>query len=639
MKSKYLFLICYSTITLLISSRLNAAEIKYRVADIPKALLKDAKAVVRNEEISVYVKTNGKLDMKVKYAITILNKNGKLNSTFMHPYNKSMKVSGIKAQLYNESGNEFRKKGGFDILDYAMISEGTTFADYRLKAIDPDQYEYPYTIEYTYDVSFSDVIQFPGWHPVKDFNVAIEKSEYILNIAKDANCRYFEQNITSKVLIQSNPDYNVYTWELTDMPALADENFCPALIDITPVVLIAPSEVNVEGFAGNLETWSGFGQWINKLNGDRNNLSEGTKAKIRKMTEGITDDRAKIKILYEYMQNKTRYVSIQVGIGGFQPFDAETVDRLSYGDCKALSNYMKSVLEAAGISSRYTLALAGRENPTIHNDFPSNQFNHVILCVPLSNDTVWLECTDQNNPFNYMGTFTADRQVLVVDADGGHLLKTPALKPGDNLESRNVHVILDQGGSGSADAKNIFHGATYDSYVPILMSDQTDRKKMVTRRIHIPNFELDNFDIQETKSENPFITEKLNLTITNYCPKVGEKLMLCLNMMNKLSESPFQATTRKNVVAFKWPVNEIDTVTYELPKGYILEKIPAKINLQSDFGQYTTEVTKSGSSIQYIRTFKIYKAEHPVDRYDEIVTFFEKIVTADENKVMLTKVM
>jgi hypothetical protein len=229
--------------------------------------------------------------------------------------------------------------------------------------------------------------------------------------------------------------------------------------------------------------------------------------------------------------------------------------------------------------------------------------------------------------------------VLVINADGGKLAQSPSLKAECNLESRRTKVTLDQTGSGTAESKNSFHGATYDSYVPILMSDQTDRKKLVTRRIHIPNFELDNFNIQETKSEHPFVTEHLNLTLTNYCTRVGEKLMLCLNMMNKLSGSPFQATTRENIVSIKWPAYEVDTVTYELPKGFTLEKIPAKINLQSDFGQYTTEVTKSGSTIQYIRTFKVFKANHPVERYDEIVTFFDKIVTADENKVMLTRVM
>jgi len=624
---------------LVLSTYLYAGDLKYPVTDIPKQLLKDAKAVVRNEDITIYIKNDGKLDMKVVYAITILNKNGESNATFIQPYNKSIKVSGIKAKLYNESGSEFKKKGGFNVLDYAMISQGTTYADYRVKAMDPEQYEYPYTVEYTYDVSFSDVIQFPGWFPVKDFNVAVQKSNYILNISKQASCRYFEQNITSKVQILETSAGNIYTWQLNDMAALADEKYCPALIDITPVVRIAPSAVAVEGYSGNLDSWTGFGQWINKLNLDRNDLDDDTKVKIRKMTEGITDDREKIKILYEYMQNKTRYVSIQVGIGSFQPFPAETVDRLSYGDCKALSNYMKSLLEVAGISSRYTLVQAGDENPTIYDDFPSNQFNHAILCVPLTNDTVWLECTSQNNPFNYMGTFTADRQVLVIDDNGGKLVYTPELKPESNLESRKVTVTLDQYGDGAVNAINIFRGATYDTYMPILMSDQADRKKMVTRRIHVPNFELDNFNIQETKAEKPFVTEQLSFSITSYCPKVGEKLMLCLNMMNKLSDSPFQSTTRKLPVSFKWPVSEVDTVIYNLPQGYTLEKIPAQVNLSSNFGQYSTEVIKTGNTLQYVRMFKVYKAEHPVEKYDEIVSFFEKVATADENKVMLTKVM
>lgn len=630
---------CTLFIGLGLSNGLYAGDIRYRVADIPAPLLKDAQAVVRIEEIVVDIKSNGKLVEKIKVAITILNKNGDENGYLLQPYDKSMKVSGIKAQLFDENGVEFKKKGGFETLDYALISGGSTYDDNRIKAIYPEQYIYPYTIEYTYELTFSGVLQYPDWNPVGAYNVSTEKSTFTLIVARQAVCRYYEKNISTPVRVQNNAESTVYAWELSNQAAVANENFSPALADITPVVLIAPSQINVEGYEGNIESWTGFGQWINKLNEGRDNLSEESKAKIRKITEGVTDERAKIKLLYEYMQNKTRYVNISIGIGGFQPFDAETVDRLSYGDCKALSNYMKTILEVAGISSRYTLAMAGPENPAINAVFPSNQFNHAILCVPLATDTVWLECTSQNNPFNYLGKFTADRQVLVIDASGGTLVHTPVLTAESNLESRNVQVTLDAAGGGFAEAKNTFHGATYDSYLPIVMSDQADRKKMVTRRIHVPNFELDNFTIQETKSEAPYISEKLNLSLSGYGTRVGEKLMLCLNMMNKLGDSPFQAATRKNAVSFTWPVYEVDTVVYALPQGYTLEKVPSGVSLKSDFGEYTTQVTKSGSTLQYVRTFKIYKAGHPVERYDEIVTFFEKVVTADENKVMLTRIM
>ncbi len=629
----FLFVVCIG----FSQSSFAEGEIKYRVADIPQQLLKDAKAVVRNEEIFVDIQSDSKVVEKVKYAITILNKNGAWNANFMQPYTRKMKVSDIKARMYDESGKEIKKKGGFNVLDYALISNGTTYDDNRIKVILPEHYNFPYTIEYSYEITFSDVMQFPGWHPVNDFNVAIENSSYSLLIAKQANCRYYELNIPNKVEVANYFKNTSYNWYLNNLPAIEQEKFCPALADITPAVLISPSKVNVEGYEGNFDTWEGFGIWISKLNKDKNNLNEETKAKIRKMTEGITDERAKIKLLYEYMQNKTRYVSIQIGLGGFQPFDAETVDRLSYGDCKALSNYMKSILEVAGISSRYTLVLAGDDNPTIHSDFSCNQFNHAIVCVPLEKDTVWLECTSQRNPFNYMGTFTADRKVLVTDENGGKLVKTPTLKTELDLAARNVKVTLDQSGNGSAKVKTVFHGATYDNYAQILYSDQADRKKLITNRIHIPNFELDDYNIQETKTELPSVTENLIISVISYCPKVGEKLILCLNMTNQLNESPFQATTRKTPVSIKWPVYEIDTVAYTLPQGYTLEKIPAKVSIKSDFGQYTTEVTKTGNMLQYIRSFKVFKGTYPVDRYDEIATFFEKIVAADENKVMLTK--
>ena len=315
------------------------------------------------------------------------------------------------------------------------------------------------------------------------------------------------------------------------------------------------------------------------------------------------------------------------------------MDRLSYGDCKALSNYMKSLLDAAGIGSRYTLVCAGRDKPSIISDFPSSQFNHAFLCVPQPKDTVWLECTSQEIPFNSLTPFTADRLVLVVDEHGGKLIRTPKLTAESNLVSRKTNVTLDANGGGFADVKTVMHGTEYDSYRSILSSDQTDRKKLVTKSIHIPNFELDNFSIQEFKAETPSAIEKLKLTVTDYCTKVGEKLMLCLNMMNKQSESPFPSADRKTPISFKWPVYEIDTVSYDLPQGYTLEKIPQKVSLQSDFGQYSTEVTKSGSTIRYIRTLKIFQADYPIEKYEDLVAFFEKIVTADENKVLLTRGM
>ena len=106
------------------------------------------------------------------------------------------------------------------------------------------------------------------------------------------------------------------------------------------------------------------------------------------------------------MQKKTRYVNVSIGIGGWQPFDAATVDKTSYGDCKALSNFTKSLLSVVGIKSFYALNNAGSDANSIDRSFPSAQFNHAFVCVPLDRDTIWLECTNQRYPCGFNSDFT-----------------------------------------------------------------------------------------------------------------------------------------------------------------------------------------------------------------------------------------
>ncbi|MCK7533460.1 MAG: hypothetical protein MZV63_21720 [Marinilabiliales bacterium] len=93
------------------------------------------------------------------------------------------------------------------------------------------------------------------------------------------------------------------------------------------------------------------------------------------------------------------------------------------------------------------------EDGTVYKDFVDNQFNHAILCIPLQRDTVWLDCTSQTLPFNYLGDFTDDRYALLITPDGGKMVRTPAFTRKENLTERTGLMFMTTGGSASGNNK------------------------------------------------------------------------------------------------------------------------------------------------------------------------------------------
>jgi hypothetical protein len=249
---------------------------------------------------------------------------------------------------------------------------------------------------------------------------------------------------------------------------------------------------------------------------------------------------------------------------------------------------------------------------------------------------VWLECTDQRQPFNYLGTFTANRDVLLITEEGGKMVHTPDMPLSANSESRSAKVILDNNGFGEVKVTACYHGEPYDRYQRIWRSNYKDRKELISARIQIPNFSLTDFNLSEDRSENPSIKEELTIEMSQYLTKVGEKLLLPVNLLNRIDATPFTESKRVFPISFTWAVNKSDTVSFIVPLGYAIEKAPAPIVIKSEFGQYSSQVIKLPAGLQYIRRFQLYAGTYPVEKYEGIMEFFDKIVTADAQKVALS---
>lgn len=616
-----------------------AKDIKYKVADIPKELKENARSVVRNEEIILEVKSLSNATVNVTYAITILNKNGLEDAYFHEFYDKFTKLSGIKGRVFDEYGEQIKRIPSDDILDYSAISGYSTYEDNRIKYIDPKVRNFPFTVEYSYQRSFDGLFSYPSWNPQSRYNLGVEKSSYKAIVPKILTFRYLERNIATKVVETSDAENNTYYWVAQNLKALEWEPYSESNQEIFPCMIAAPADFEIEGYKGNLTSWENFGKFISTLNTGKNLLSAETNKLLNELLAGTLDDYGKIRKIYEYMQGRTRYVSIQVGIGGWQPFDAATVHRLAYGDCKALTNYMKTMLEAIGLKANYCLVNAGETAPLMIMEFPSTQFNHAFLCVPLKNDTIWLECTSQQMPCGFIGDFTDDRDILLIDNEKSKVVHTKVFGLDDNKETHTSYVKIDENGKGSVEIHNVYKGLKYEKILSTFLADDTDKKRKISERMKFPNFQVIDYKYKENKAVIPSIEEVVNVNFENYLTPMGSKSLLQLNISNRIDNYPTNVRSRKTDVYVRRPSIDIDTIIYKLPITLKLkpEDLPKPVFIKNQFGVYQAKVEYSNNQLIYTRSFQINKGLYPASDYTGFVDFFDKVSIADEMRCVLIK--
>jgi hypothetical protein len=635
MQKRLLLVVLLCTFT--INGVWAAKEIKYPISEIPAELKQNAKAVVRLERREFELKSENKATEKVTLVISILNENGLDVAHFAEFYNRFIQLGHVSASVYDENGQFLHRIKQEDIQDISATSGGTVYDDNRMKIFDPKTKDYPFTVEYNYEKEYNGIFIFPTWLLLKDYNISVEKALFRVISPNKKDIRIKQANFDQQPVITTENGKVVQCWEISGLRAWEQEPFSEHVIEYTPVIRLAPGFINFGGVSKDFVSWKDFGLFITELNKGRSKLPEETIAKLQELTKNANSELEKIQLVYAYMQEKTRYVSIQEGIGSWQPIPAEDVDRLGYGDCKALSNYMKSLLDCIGVKAYYTLVNAGSSALKMDSAFPCNQFNHAILCVPMQADTLWLECTSQHIPCGYISTFTDDRSVLLIDDEGGKVVRTKSYSAIENRKDSRLDVTLDEAGNATVDVSAKYVGVQYDRISPLFQMDQLDQKRYLTNRIDIPNFTLQSFQHQEFRERIPYATENLHLDLPNYGSKIGNRMIVSLNVMNKQNTVPIECPDRGSDVVIRRPMMEIDTVVFTIPDGYQVEKVPEMISLSGQFGTYSAKATTTENRIIYTREFKIDQGYYPPETYADLKSFIQDISKADLMKCLLVK--
>ncbi len=613
----------------------NAQLNIYSALTIPDSLRKDADILMREENIKLLIKDKNTARLDVHQVFTVLNEQAKKKLFFQQYSDKFQVLDEAEIKVYDLLGN---KKNTYSKKEMTSGKYGNELVpDGKITYFDISTPSYPITVELNYSIKYKAIFSLPAYDMQSPWQ-SVQHSVFEVEVPTDLGVRYKLVNTNQQPQINHDGGKDVYTWEIKNAKAYKLEKHSGSAYGYEPTVLLGPTKFQLDDYDGDMTTWKNFGAWMDNLYAKTTALPEEKKTFYRDMVKNAATDRQKAEILYSYMQNNMRYVSIQLGIGGLRPFPASFVDDKKYGDCKALSNYLKSALDAVGVKSNLLIIQGSTTPREVYEDFSANYFNHVILCIPQQKDTIWLECTSTTLPFAQLGPFTENRKAMMVTENGGVLVNTPVSNYKTNTEAINTVIEVNEEGGAKVRTNYTLWGEGRDE----LLNRYHDLKEDEKRKYFITQNEWkqpDNLEISNSKDKAyPYLLSATMDYEKIYSFNAGSKFFFETRLYPIFDEEIPEYEKRKADYYFTYSYQVFDTTVYKFPAGYTLENLPKNKMFSFPFAAYSCTYTWDAAShtLSSYATLQIKDRVIKAADYAKLVNF-KKQVMADVNEKIVMK--
>lgn len=608
--------------------------ISYNLATVPDSIKKNADVVVQFENKIFTLQDIDEASLYVRKIYTVVNEDGKDALEFYVFTSKFTSLTDAELKVYDANGRQISKHKKKEMITQAM-GEGLVDDGY-VTFYNVNASNFPVTIELEYELKFKGTLTYPSFNILMP-RTGVLQSSFTAKVPISLDLRYKTRNIKLIPAIKDDSKVRSYTWTVNNLAPFEFEESAVSAENRYPSVLLAPNKFKMDDYEGDMTSWKNFGMWYASLKKGIDVLPEDKKIFFREMVSSAKSDKEKIKIIYEYLQKNFRYVSIQLGIGGFKPFPAVFTESKKYGDCKGLSNFMQAALDGVGIKSYQALINRQPNGLPVDPEFPHNAFNHVILYVPLKEDSIWLECTSNSLDFGSLDISTENKNALVITENGGRLISTPASNSHSNIFSVYSKIRLQNDGSG--DVETIFHstGEYRETIDDILKEKKDEQKESLVLGLSFK--QPDDFELSKKDAE-PLHTAILKMSIEKV-PEftAGSKLFLAPRLYKIWTRKLPKAENRRLDFYFNFPLEKYDTTVYVLPEGYKVDVLPPAKESKTEYSSYTAKSWYDEDKRSVYSYVQVILKQHviPAARYAEVKKFFDDVLINDGQKIVIKK--
>lgn len=574
-----------------------------------------------------------------KTVVRINNERGLAYATFATSCDASTTLSAFSGEITYADGRRSKRVKKGELIRSEYSHELATDA-YRY-VYSPTPSAYPCTVTYEWTERSTDaVLCLSVFAPQPGFDVDVSRCSYVVTYPSDVEMHHALRGIDTDLIEQTLPDgRRRLMLAASDLPAVKAERFQPSADECFPHAYFVPSVFSFSKTKGSLSSWRAFGSWLSSLQEGRDVLPAALTARLHALTDGCTDAREKLQRVYGLLRDETRYVSIQLGIGGMQPAPAADVFRMGFGDCKGLSNLMVAMLREVGIEADY--AVIGTHRERLSTEFANVAFlNHAIAVAHLpGGEDVWVECTDPSLPLGYVHQDIAGHDALVVSPDGGEIVRLPSYAADENTDSISVTVRLGSDGAAQIAVDEVERCAMYEVDRGLLDLPSSRQRDALSSQLALPSFDFSAHSIEQGCSASNLMQPTLRVKFEGKCSKYANTTgpRLFVPLMPYAGTTPPVATAERTLpVQFSSAdFSRVFHIVLLLPDGYKAESIPAVLNEQAEVGSIRSSIELAeGKIIVDVRQERL-STTLPAERYADFCAYVGRLADFLNSKIVL----
>jgi transglutaminase-like putative cysteine protease len=464
------------------------------------------------------------------------------------------------------------------------------------------------------------------------------RSRFIVDLPANVKPHLIERNLRNPAKITTAHGRRVYTWAAADLPKPKSEPFAADSNGVFQSVALAVPN-----------SWQDIAKWYAGLARDRYTLTPELEAKLHELVAGARTLGDSLSAVQRWVAQDIRYVSLSLGIGGYQPRPPAEVFRTQYGDCKDKATIFVAMAERMGVEAYPVLLSAGGE---VQRSLPSiDQFNHAIAALKIGGKYVYVDLTSDLTPYGELPGPDQGKFALVVHPDGhADEVTLPEDPPSANLSETSFSGELTPDGLANLHYTERAVGLRQYGLRGLFTTpmDSTKRDQFIRALAGntYPGASGDSlvvFDGKDLKAK-PQITMAVHggqaakvsgqTAILSLPPSFGS--MAGLQTLATQLESGKPRVYPIDAASVIGPIVGVSELVLQLPDGWKAD-LPSNVIAESAYGSYRAEYSQNGRELKLHRRMEGRRGVKPPEDVDALIAWLRSVATDDVQYIVLQR--